>query len=55
MACVVSAHNSRIEALAFDIHHRRLASTGDGGVKVWQMDTGGKIVLIYVVLSTQFL
>ena len=42
MACVVPAHNSRIEALAFDIHHRCLASAGEGGAKVWQMDTGGK-------------
>ena len=38
----MAAHDSRVEALAFDINHRWIASAGDGSTKVWQLDSEGQ-------------
>ena len=40
--CLVPAHDGRIETLAFDTHHRRIASAGSGCTKVWQLDMEGQ-------------
>ena len=40
--CLVPAHDGRIETLAFDTHHRRIASAGSGCAKVWQLDMEGQ-------------
>ncbi|KIJ90875.1 hypothetical protein K443DRAFT_135604 [Laccaria amethystina LaAM-08-1] len=42
MTCLVPAHDGRIETLAFDTHHRRIASAGSGCAKVWQLDMEGQ-------------
>jgi len=41
LSCSISAHDSHVEALAFDMNHHRLASAGDGSAKVWQIDSEG--------------
>ena len=40
--CLVPAHDGRIETLAFDTHHCRIASAGSGCAKVWQLDMEGQ-------------
>lgn len=42
LSCSIPAHDNRIEALAFDMNHHRLASAGNGTAKVWQMDSDGQ-------------
>ena len=49
--CLVPAHDGRIETLAFDTHHRRIASAGSGGAKVWQLDMEGQnFSLSYLIM-----
>ncbi|KIJ93029.1 hypothetical protein K443DRAFT_112680, partial [Laccaria amethystina LaAM-08-1] len=52
--CSITAHDNHIEALAFDINHRRIASAGDGSVKVWQLDSEGHLKLLHTLLPEPF-
>ncbi|KIK00168.1 hypothetical protein K443DRAFT_7837 [Laccaria amethystina LaAM-08-1] len=52
--CSISAHDTRVEALAFDMNHRRLASAGDGTAKVWQIDSGGHLKLLHALTPEPF-
>jgi hypothetical protein len=43
-ASLTKAHNTAIESMAYDPRHKRLASTGGGCLKVWDVDSDGSSV-----------
>ena len=43
-ASLTSAHEGPVDSLAFDSNHSRIASTGQGTLRVWDFDKIGKFL-----------
>ena len=42
-ASLMQAHDAEVEGMAFDIHHRCVATVGGGCLKVWDIGMNGML------------